>query len=230
MNIYSEIETLNNIIKNKKSIVRFGDGEFYHLFTNKNKYSAGRQNCDIIIQKKLHDIFTSNDDNILIGISGFLASNEHISKNYKLFTPYMKKFIKNIKTKLDLKYSDYMNKKYYSAEITRLKNLVEFKEIISIFDNLFLTNDVVFVGNKNVINIIENNFKDKFRKIDYVEIPKQNAFSKYDEIMEKCKKFGHNKLFLLSIGITATIIGYELAKYEYWALDIGHYFEQLNKL
>ena len=34
--------------------------------------------------------------------------------------------------------------------------------------------------------------------------------------------YGENKLILIALGPTATVLAYDLAKAGYWALDIGH--------
>ena len=52
--------------------------------------------------------------------------------------------------------------------------------------------------------------------------PAENAFGKYDEILEASKKYGKDKLILIALGPTATILSHDLAKNGYWAIDIGH--------
>ena len=36
------------------------------------------------------------------------------------------------------------------------------------------------------------------------------------------RKYGRNKLILVALGQTATVLSYDLAKLGYWAIDIGH--------
>lgn len=51
--------------------------------------------------------------------------------------------------------------------------------------------------------------------IDYV-IKNKSNISRY-------KEKGDKYLYLLSLGITATVLAYDLAKMNIWALDLGHF-------
>ena len=52
--------------------------------------------------------------------------------------------------------------------------------------------------------------------------PAENAFHAYDKILECCKDQAKDKLFLLALGPTATVLAYDLCKMGYQAVDIGH--------
>ena len=234
MNIINEIDTIKKIINERKSITRFGDGEFYHLFnTNfKKGKGAGRQQCKPEIRSKLKEIISSNNEFILIGISGFLARDDQVSRLYNYYTVYMKKFIKKTIKNLNDKYPELIKRQFYSAEISRLTNSNQIDQIISLFNDFFSNNKFIFVGNKIVIKLIKKKFINKFKSIDFYEVKRIHAYDDYDTILGDCQKMNENKdkIYLLSIGITATILSYDLAKLNYQAIDIGHYFELLEKI
>ena len=53
--------------------------------------------------------------------------------------------------------------------------------------------------------------------------PATNAIDMYDEMLEAItKNVSKDKLVLLSYGMVATVLAYDLAKLGYWAVDIGH--------
>lgn len=52
--------------------------------------------------------------------------------------------------------------------------------------------------------------------------PAENAFHAYDKILECCKDQTKDKLFLLALGPTATVLACDLCKMGYQAVDIGH--------
>ena len=58
--------------------------------------------------------------------------------------------------------------------------------------------------------------------IQRIICPSENAFDEYDEIFEKILEYGKNKLILLALGPTATVLAYDLYKVGYRAIDIGH--------
>ena len=52
--------------------------------------------------------------------------------------------------------------------------------------------------------------------------PVENAFDKYNEILLEANKQDKDKLFLLVLGPTATVLAYDLYKAGYQTVDIGH--------
>lgn len=53
-------------------------------------------------------------------------------------------------------------------------------------------------------------------------LPKAHAFEHYNEILNEARKESKDKLFIVILGPTATILAYDLAKSGYQALDMGH--------
>ena len=70
-----------------------------------------------------------------------------------------------------------------------------------------------------------NDFLVNAKSISRILCPSRNAFAKYDEILsvaeEKIPK-DENVLVLIALGMTATIMAYDLHKLGYQAIDIGH--------
>lgn len=231
--IISEKETVDKIYNEKCSICRFGDGEIYHLYHNNSKYGSGGQICKPYIQQKLVNILNNIDNNkkILIGFSGYFNDEEtiknryvkrHISKNFLRFRNRYKKNLYNTFPHL-FNNSELL----YSAEITRLHQIKERKYICNIFNKIFCENKCIFVGNNKVIQLVKNILLDKFKSIEFIEAPSSNAYFVYEKIMQQINNINpdKNKVILSSLGITSTIMSYELAEKGFWAIDIGHYFE-----
>ena len=63
---------------------------------------------------------------------------------------------------------------------------------------------------------------DNTNSIERILCPPVNAFEKYDTILEQVKKYGTQKLILIALGHTATVLTYDLAIAGYQAIDIGH--------
>lgn len=60
------------------------------------------------------------------------------------------------------------------------------------------------------------------KSIQRIICPAENAFEKYDEIMKEALKVPKDKLILLALGPTATVLAYDLYKAGYRVIDIGH--------
>lgn len=64
----TEEETIDEIVKNRKSICRFGDGEFSIMFGN----SRWRfQRDDAKLAERLREVIITDEENILIGLNDF---------------------------------------------------------------------------------------------------------------------------------------------------------------
>jgi hypothetical protein len=231
ISILLENETMDKIYNDKCSICRFGDGEIYHLFRTNPEYGSGGQNCCNEIRNKLIAILNNTNEKILIGFSGYFNEPNIIENEYytNMLSKTTKSFFTKYRQKLFSSFPNLFEMTLYSAEITRLKQLKQPEYIISKFDKLFLENECIFVGNNNIIEAIKFHFIDKFKTITFINGPNNNAYLDYDKIYQNIitQNGSKNKLILISLGITATIMSYELAENGYWVIDIGHYFEML---
>ena len=52
--------------------------------------------------------------------------------------------------------------------------------------------------------------------------PEKNAYDKYDQLLDAAVRHGKGKLILIALGMTATVLAYDLAQKGYRAIDIGH--------
>ena len=62
---------------------------------------------------------------------------------------------------------------------------------------------------------------DNAKSVSRILCPDKNSFSKYDEIISLAKEHGKDKLILIILGATATVMSYDLATEGFWAVDIG---------
>ena len=53
-------------------------------------------------------------------------------------------------------------------------------------------------------------------------MPQENAFDRYDIILSCIKQYYQGELIILALGMTATVLAYDLAKEKMRALDLGH--------
>ena len=60
------------------------------------------------------------------------------------------------------------------------------------------------------------------KSIKRILCPSENAYSKYNEILESCLECPRNFLVIIALGATATVLAYDLAKNGFQALDLGH--------
>ena len=218
LNIISKEKTLNEIIYNNKSIARFGDGEYSIILGGKSIF----QSYDPILSKRLFQVLNSNEKNLLIGIN----------------VPYRKKDLEE-RSDSSISYWDYFfprykinmskiikKKKYYSALISRFYTLFKDKsnslQYIRKLKKIWDKRDVLIIeGEKSRVGI-GNDLFNNTKSIKRIICPVKDAFKYYNKILNLAMKFDKSTLILIALGPTASVLAYDLTKYKYQAVDIGH--------
>jgi len=216
--IKSLVETIDDILMHQKSISRYGDGEL-KMMLNKGEIVFQQESPEL--SKRLKQVLVSDLDNLIIGLPGPLCSVKKENLNSKHF------WIRFINLYGNL-ISEYLDPKrvYGNAGISRFYLGLKDKRL-----SAQVLEKLKKIWDKKPILIIEGEFSrlgvgnDLFENaagVSRLVCPAENAFAKYHEILEAAKEYGKDKLILIALGPTATILSYDLAKIGYWAIDIGH--------
>ena len=137
---------------------------------------------------------------------------------------YYKTYLEKFKYKLA---KTLKNKEYYSATITRyyidVKNKKKVGKYVKKIKQIWNKRDIVIVeGEKSRLGI-GNNLFDNANSIHRVICPATNAFNRYHDIINSINnKVDKNKLILIALGPTATVLSYDLYNLGYQSLDVGH--------
>ena len=214
-NILSKHESIEYILKNNCSLARFGDGEFkimkgrVAIFQKKNKK----------LTQRLNEIFESHNEKIAIGIPSTCC---HSSLTYaKVKDEFSRKFIttffgEHIEWIMESLQKD---KIYIDTRFTAPDENIEYYNDIS---RLWKNRDITIICGDRVFKNIKNNIFDCANSVEYQYAPTENAFDKYDEILECAKTISKDRLIIIILGPTATVLAYDLAQLGYQALDLGH--------
>lgn len=217
--ILSFEDTINQIIRNQKSISRFGDGEFRLLTKERGIYF---QNLNDKIAERLNDVLNSDLPNHLVCIPSSFNTQENLKRAVKVhWLHFINQKGKAITVAIERQhnifgdalitrfYLDYKSKKKVQGKVNSLKKMWENRDL------LIVEGELSRLG-------IGNDFFNNAKSVGRILCPSMNAFEKYEEILEASKQYGQNKLIVIALGPTATILAYDLAKENYWALDLGH--------
>lgn len=213
-------ETVDYILKNKSSICRLGDGE-HILMLNE---SIPFQNYDENLSLRLKEISLSNHDNILICLNGYYWGSLKGVRS-EASRDYIRKFMYKYRDRIN-QYIDF-NKIYYNASLTAYHYTFQYDdEKTNIYFNnireIWNKRDIVLVKGTGIFNHFQNNVFNNVNSVEYIDAPNKNAFSEYKNILKQCLEYSKNKLFLIILGPTATVLAYDLAILGYQALDMGH--------
>lgn len=213
-------ETIEKIIKGKCSVCRYGDGEFHLMVQNRDlKF----QNRSEQLSKRLKEILLSEEENLLVCIPKVFTM-----KDLKRRTKQSKRFWKDHVANYRLLWYKHLNldKNYYNSTFTRNyiaindKSNLEayFNEVKRIWENRDL---LIIEGQYSRLGVGNDLFKNS-KSIIRILAPHENAYNNYDLILAEAKKHSKDKLVLIALGPTATILAYDLHISGYQAIDIGH--------
>lgn len=204
--IMSQAETIDKIIKNHCSVARFGDGEVNWML--KEEYASAFQKSDPRLKKRLGEIFVApQNEKIIICLS----------HNYVPETNKSEFWTKQAHEMLfDLCQNIVPNRKFGDTDITRnANNIPHMKQIWKDRDIIIVEGELSRLG-------VGNDLFDNAKDIRRILCLAKNAFDKYDEIFAECLKQPKEKLLLLALGPTATVLAYDLYRKGYQAIDVGH--------
>lgn len=218
--IYNTRETLETIIKDRKSIARFGDGEFSLVFGENlsfQKYSpkmAEKYKEMLLANPAATELCAIAIPYVYCSFKGYTINSIEYWGRY---------FEKNRRKVYGLLNPTY---KYFDAQVTRIyinrHNKKESVEYFELWKELWRDKEVLLVEGEQSRFGVGNDLFAGVKSLERILCPASDAFDFYDEILETIIKNGKDKLVLLVLGPTATILAYDLAQLGYWAVDTGN--------
>jgi len=219
LKILSPWDTLNEIIYNNKSLSRFGDGEFRLIYGDGIRFQKPSKKLSL----RLIEVLESQLKNLLIGINNSIKP-DYLNKFNKLGKNFWSQWIEDNKIVMMI----LLNKNIYygSSLISRFyidyEDKSEVPEFVKLLKKIWDKKDILIVeGEKTRLGVM-NDLLDNVKSIQRILCPANNAFEVYDKIYSEILKYAENKLILIALGPTATILTYDLYKEGYQAIDIGH--------
>jgi glycosyltransferase family protein len=173
------------------------------------------------LSQRLKEVLSSNLDNLIIALPGPLCSVKKETLNSKYF---WLRFI-NSYGNLISRYLD-PERVYGNAGISRfylgLKDKRSSAQILEKLKKIWDNREILIIEGEFSRIGVGNDLFENAAGLSRMVCPAENAFEKYDEIFAASKKYGKDKLILIALGPTATILTHDLAKSGYWAIDVGH--------
>lgn len=217
-NLLSSRETIEKICTEHCSVCRYGDGELLMLL---QEYSIGFQKYDRLLRKRLSEILISDESNILVCLPYMLKSMDNLTEQaYWYWEDFLLKNRHRI-YKLTKKKKLYGDTQFTRPYIVK-KDKTECEELFEFNKKIWNGQKVLIVEGANTCLGIGNDLMNNAAQIERIIAPPQNAFEKYNKILDIVCRYAQEKLVLVALGPTATVLAYDLAHRGYWAIDIGH--------
>lgn len=201
--IIKERETLNQLM-NGASIARFGDGELRLALG----VSVGHQQAHPKLVEELNHIL-KNPTKCLVGIP-YIENRSPRAATWRHYGADKYTKLYNLE------------KQYYSAFITRPDSApwIANQQYWEDTKSLYKGKDVIIVsGSRKGFRAEE--IENDVNSLKFIEALPQEAYAEIDRIEAEIGD-DTNKIVLLAVGATATILAYRLAERGFQALDLGH--------
>lgn len=212
-------KTLDKLLSGRVSMSRFGDGEFDVM----RGYQNGFQSRNKTLSKRLKAVVKENGkhDDFIVCIQD--AINDYSIYNDDAQEFYTYYYLQNRQECVRLLNTDY---DYYNTQVTRpymdFKKKNKCAEWFEKIKRIWEGQDVLIVEGVFSRLGVNNGLFDNVKSLHRILAPAENAFDKYDNILNATINYGKDKLVLIALGQTATVLAYDLYKAGLWALDIGH--------
>ena len=219
-NIHNSFETIEYIISNHASVSRFGDGEFKIMMGE----GIGFQDADIPLAKRLNEILNSSGKNFkhIVCIPYPLESLHGLKKRSRNF--WLKFISDNYRPLLKM---IPLHVIFYDANFTRF--YMDFQEInncrkkIDEIKRIWNKREVVIVEGTGTRMGVNNDLFNNVKSLRRIICPSRNAFNVYNHIFTYiCNNIEKEALVLCALGMTATVLAFDLYNVGYQAIDIGH--------
>lgn len=214
-------ETIINIIDFGCSLARFGDGEF-RVMKNRGIHF---QNTSPGLAKKLEQVLRSDKSDLLLALPDCFGSlDDYLPKVADFWRKWLVTKRQRVYTYLD------MDRIYYSAFFTRaymLYNKTEQHYInchvyFESIKQIWAGRDVIICEGEGTRFGLFNDLLTGANSISRILCPARNAYDKYYNILSAFDNINNDKLVLIALGPTATVLVYELHSKGFQAIDIGH--------
>lgn len=218
INIYGPIETLRFISDNRVSVSRFGDGEFALLSGNDTQF----QSYNPVIAKKLRDILLSNQLGHIVCIPHPWRDFKHLKfRAIEYWGAYLDRALRTQVLpfiKIDKQYYDsYFTRFYIDWQADKIA-----RETIPLLKSIWDGRDICIVEGEHTKMGVGNDLFNNVKSISRILCPSRNAFDVYDSILYRALLLPKTTLVLVSLGMTATCLAYDLSINGFQAIDAGH--------
>ncbi|WP_251717761.1 SP_1767 family glycosyltransferase [Lactobacillus agrestimuris] len=212
-------QSLELILKDNKSAVRFGDGEFDLIRGDSIPY----QDYQKELAKRLKQIILKgNHNNVLVclpDVFNNLNRYEHYAQDFynSTFFPRNASFLREIESTNNWYGSTFISRPYIDL-VDKTKSAQYFDKLKKLWNQ----KDILIVEGAYTRSGIDNDLFDNANSIERIICPSKNSFEKIDKIEAEIKKYAENRLVLLMLGPTAKVIVDDLQDLPNQLIDLGH--------
>ena len=227
LRILNSEDTILYITKHRCSVSRFGDGEF-QMITHYLKHGTSSdfhgdtfQCYSPLLAERLLEVYQSN-------MAGHLLCIPYAFKKSSVYKGYGRTFFERewlfrkdlivSSRDMQIQFGDSCFTRFYMGRT----DIRDYPHYITLLKRIWDRKDIVLLEGEQSRLGVGNDLFDNVVSIQRFLFPSTNAYDKYEKILEIVKIMPKNKLYLIALGHTATVLAYDMCRMGFWALDIGH--------
>lgn len=223
--VLSAKATISQILSGR-SVCRFGDGELDMIFSKDygETFTSGFQTYDLSLAERLSSILLARDSKCLICLPAcmFGFGIDHFVKRTQRFWIYYT--LKNFN-----KITHYINKNIVYGETNFSRFYLSHRDksdcpnSINLIRSIWSDRSVVIVEGSQTRMGVNNDLFSNVKTVKRIICPSVNAWGAYDKILKAVLHFSEkDDLIVIALGMTATVLAYDLSEKGFQAVDIGH--------
>lgn len=210
-------KTITWIMERKASVSRFGDGELLLIGGKPIRF----QQSDPKLSDRLIEVLESDLPNHIVCLSDAFIHLDRYNRRARRFWNahfYLYGYLWDRHLHTGKVYGNtFMTRPYIDYA-----NKSQAEHWFSLIKQLWHGRDIVFVeGEKSRLGV-GNDLFDNVGSVQRILCRPTNAFSQYDTILKEVTKLDKEKLVLIALGPTATVLAHDLCLLGYQAIDVGH--------
>lgn len=215
--VHTVEETIDELINTNKSMIRYGDGEITMI--------RGRS---LVLQQVEPEIIEGLKRMLKYEHEGMIVTIPEIFDDLSIYRKESRQFWKDHLLFSRKIYEKYCNpdRIYYNTSVSRFYYSINDKSQCTAWiegiKQIWKDKDVVVVEGGRTHNGVGNNLLDSAKTVERIIGPSSDAYAKLDELMDCCRNYSKDRLFLISLGVAAKFLAERLYLEGYRALDIGH--------
>lgn len=211
-------EAIEKIVKERCSLIRFGDGEF-EIMAGKNR--APFQVCEKELSLRLKEAVNAVHPKILIAIAdnyGELSKyTDAVGDGIRAYmTDDVRRFHLSVLHPDRTYYDAYLFKAYLPYKDKSLA-----KQRTEQMKRIWEKRDVILIEGEFTRTGYGNDLLDNAKSVKRILCPTKNAWEKYERIFEEARKTDRKVLILIALGPAGKVLAYDLARIGFQVVDIG---------
>lgn len=216
LHILSPLNSVRYLIENPVSLSRYGDGELNIIMGGDIHF----QRYDNELRRRLIEIMKLSETPMFkVAIPIMVNTLDNLSPSHYEFWKMNMQTGRMHWHRLCVK-KLYLDSQFTWAYILE-ENKLEGSKCLDLLPCIWDNKDVLIVSGGGILGNDES-FLANTKSISRIVCPMENAFFKYNEILETVMHHYCGQLVLISLGPTATVLAYDLHKTGIRAIDIGH--------